>query len=132
MKNSVLALLFVLPLFAQQPSNVRPSFEVASIKPIVTNGPRFLDTPPGGRFIATGQSLKSLVGYAYRMRNFQVFGGADWVSSDLWEINAKAAEGSVPPRTGSVDPTKPDTIAFMVQSLLEERFELKVHFETRD
>lgn len=60
-----------------------------------------------------------------------MLGGPTWITKDLWDIEAKAAEGSVPPRSSS-DNTKPDTIALMVQSLLEDRFQLRLHGETRD
>jgi uncharacterized protein (TIGR03435 family) len=70
--------------------------------------------------------------FAYRVRDFQIIGGPSWTTSDRWNIEARAEEGSVPPRTGVRDPTAPDPIALQVQSLLEDRFQLKLHRETRE
>jgi len=54
------------------------------------------------------------------------------MDTDLWEIQAKAAEDSVPPSSPADDNSKPDTIALMLQSLLEERFQLRLPHEMRD
>jgi uncharacterized protein (TIGR03435 family) len=111
----------------------RPTFEVASIKPSTRRGS--INTPPGGRFIAVGQSLRILIGYAYRLRDFQVIGGPAWMDNDLWEIQAKAEESTVvpqPPTRTIADAMKIDTIALMLQSLLEDRFSLRLHSERRD
>jgi uncharacterized protein (TIGR03435 family) len=127
----VFASLFVT-LSSSQPQ--RPTFEVASIKPSTVIGP--INTPPG-RFIAVGQSLKTLIGYAYRMRDYQIFGGPGWMNTDRWEIQAKVPEGVIVPRPSTMEElekslTSPDPIALMLQSLLEERFQLKIHRETRE
>src|SRR5436853_7296898 len=121
-----------MPAASQAPAQ-KPSFEVASVKPSTRRGP--INTPPGGRFIAVGQSLRILIGYAYRLRDFQVIGGPAWMDNDLWEIQAKAEEGTVVPRPPTrtvADAMKIDTTALMLQSLLEERFKLKLHRKTRE
>jgi uncharacterized protein (TIGR03435 family) len=69
--------------------------------------------------------------YAYRIRDFQIIGGPDWIKSDRWDIQAKAEEGSVPARKSPMPPNVPDPVALRVQSLLEDRFQLKFHRETR-
>src|SRR5262245_2135141 len=103
----VLAVAFGLVTFAlplpQAPVGTRPSFEVASIKPYeepAPGQPRFygFNNQPGGRFRATGTTLKMLLTFAYRIRDFQVIGGADWINTDRFEIVAKAEDGSVPIR----------------------------------
>jgi uncharacterized protein (TIGR03435 family) len=116
----------------------RPSFEVASVKRFdaSTSGqPNFsgFQDQPGGRFIVSGVTLKMLITYAYRVRDFQFVGGPDWMNTDQWEVIAKAEEGSVPSHRGKAfDPREQDTVALMVQSLLEDRFQLKIHRETRE
>ncbi len=120
----------VLPVASQTPTAQRPSFEVASVKR-VNEGRSFLSASPDGRFFsATGFTLKWFITHAYRLRNDQVLGGPAWINTDLWEIQAKIAEGSVP--QPSLAHTKPDAIALMLQSLLEERFQLKKQHETRE
>ncbi len=44
----------------------------------------------------------------------------------------QADEGTVPIQTGPSDPDVPDAISIRLQSLLEDRFQLKLHRETRD
>ena len=107
MNKTLLSIVFAvviiaLPGFSEAPATVKPSFEVATIKP----GP-------------TGQ-------------NFVVIGGPTWITSDRWNVEGQAEAGSVPPRVGPPDPTVPDTIALMVQSLIEDRFQLKYLRETRE
>src|SRR2546430_11400849 len=98
-----LLLLFQLP---------RPSFEVAAVKPYAADDNRvMIGSQPGGRFRASGVTLKMLLTYAYRVRDFQVSGGPDWISTDKWDIQAKAEEGTVPPPSGPPDPNIPDPLA---------------------
>jgi uncharacterized protein (TIGR03435 family) len=123
-----LAAMAVIPMASQVQ---KPMFEVASIKPTTVRGP--IDDP-SGRFIAVGQPLKALIGYAYRVRDYQIIGGPSWINYDLWQIQAKAEEGTVGVRRSRTfaDAMKVDTVALMVQSLLEDRFQLKLHHEMRE
>jgi uncharacterized protein (TIGR03435 family) len=117
---------------ASQTPPQKPSFEAASVKR-VNEAKGFLNAPPDGRFFsATGFTLKWLICHAYGLRNDQVLDGPLWINTDLWEIQAKAADGRVPQPSAAADNTRPATIALMLQSLLEERFQLRVHRETRE
>lgn len=112
----------------------RPTFEVATVKPTKISGP--VNSPPG-RYIATGSPLKALIGYAYAMRDFQIFGGPNWISTDLWEIQAKIPDGVVIPRPSTMEEFEkalatPGPDKLMLQSLLEERFQLRIRRETRE
>ena len=75
----------------------------------------------GGRFTASNCSLNLLIQYAYGVLRYQISGARDWVQSDRYDIAAKA-EG---------DPQVPEMPA-MVQRLLEDRFQLKYHWETKE
>ncbi len=123
----------VFPIFSQRPGGTKPSFEVASIKPNTSAemGMSVMNQP-GGRFVANGITLRLLMSFAYRVRDYQIIGGPDWIASNRWNIEARAEEGTVPPRIGPIDPNVPDPIALMVQSLLEDRFQLKFRRETRE
>jgi uncharacterized protein (TIGR03435 family) len=70
--------------------------------------------------------LKQLITFAYRIRNFQLSGGPNWIADDKWRMEAKAEETS----SGPLDPAVPEAIAPMLQSLLEDRFKLKMHTES--
>jgi uncharacterized protein (TIGR03435 family) len=122
-----------IPVLPQTPAEAKPSFEVATIKPNNSGDMRvYIMNQPGGRFVATGVPMLPLMTFAYRVRDFQILEAPGWMASDRWDIQARAEEGTVPPRTGPIDPSVPDPIALRVQSLLEDRFQLKFHRETRE
>ena len=123
-----LAVAFLFFTFVQ---SSRPSFEVAAIKNNTTGeGAAALAAQPGGRFVASRVALRRVIQFAYR-DNQEFVGGPAWLDSDRWDIEGKAPEGTVLPSAGVLDIAKPDTIALMVQSLLEDRFKLKAHQEMR-
>ncbi len=120
MKNRVcLGVLFAASLaFAQ-----RPAFEVATIKPSAPLDPAALRAGTahistrvdGGRIDMGTASLFRLICTAYRLRPYQMR-GPDWLKNTNFDIQATLPAG------GSVD-----KIPEMLQSLLEDRFGLKVH-----
>jgi bla regulator protein blaR1 len=138
MKNTSLLialgfLVIAIRTFSQTPSETKPAFEVASIKPNKSGDNRVsIGGGAGGRFVATGVPLRLLMTVAYRVRDFQISGGPDWLQTDRWDIEARAEEGSIPSPPGPPDPNVPDPMALRVQSLLEDRFQLKLHRETRE
>jgi bla regulator protein BlaR1 len=102
-----------------RPPASRPGFEVASIKRAPDQGPRTMRPLPNG---LTGTvSLRQLMQRAYAAQSFQISGGPQWINSERYAIEAKAA--------GTVSH---DQVSLMLQSLLEERFQLKIHRETRE
>ena len=72
-----------------------PKFEVATIKRNVSGtsetGTVF---QPGGWYRALNVRLRDLVSEAYRARGFQVVGGAPWVASERFDIEAKGDPAS--------------------------------------
>lgn len=103
------------------------SFEVASIKPSNPNptgplGAAPFVLPALGRLTAQNITLRMLVMAAYQKQPFEIVGGPEWQNSDKFDINAKAAETS---------PTT-DQLLGMLQTLLADRFKLKVHTESRE
>jgi uncharacterized protein (TIGR03435 family) len=103
------------------------SFEVASVKPSDPNptgplgGTPFV-LPALGRLTAQNVTLRILVMAAYQKQPFEIVGGPEWQNADKFDINAKAAEAS---------PTT-DQMLGMLQTLLADRFKLKLHTETRE
>jgi uncharacterized protein (TIGR03435 family) len=62
---------------------------VASIRPSNPADRRPLfSVQPGGRFIANNVPVKSLIEWAYDIRDFQISGGPGWMGSDLYNISA--------------------------------------------
>ncbi len=108
-------------VFAQSADS--PRFDVASIKlntasvhigmGVVTN--------PGGRLTAEFAPVQLLIRKAYGVQSFQISGGPDWINTDGYDIEAKA-EGNPSERQ----------LLLMLQSLLEDRFKLRVHRETKE
>ena len=130
--NRLRSIYIVMCILGLGPQGSRPSFEVATIKQnTAVQGRSRLGDPPGGRFVAIRINLRTLIGAAYQGNppTGQLSGGPSWIDSDLWDIEAKAPEGSVPPGTTFGFPPK---MVLMLQSLLEERFQLKLHRETRE
>jgi len=118
-------LLFLLPVlaFAQ---DAPKAFEVVSIKPNAANDNRIMiRMAPGGRFNANGATLKMLVGQAFNMRDFQITGGPGWIGSDRFDIDAKGPEGMP-------DRVPPEVLRPMLKSMIEDRFQLKYHTETKE
>src|SRR5437773_8605113 len=113
---AILLLSLSLDVYSQ---NVPPAFEVASIKPNNQgNGTVMIRNSPGGRFTSVGLTLKALIAYAYRIRDFQISGGPGWIGTDKFDIEAKAdwdAATQVPQ----------GQLTLMLQQLLAERFQLK-------
>jgi|SRR5688572_17130884 uncharacterized protein (TIGR03435 family) len=106
-----------------------PAFEVASIRVNRTAQMNRLFRPqPGGRFEATNVPLRDLIQFAYRVRNFQIEGGPDWMDKVSFDIVAKAP-GEV---TAVMPGGPPSPYALMMRSLLAERFKLAVHEETKE
>jgi uncharacterized protein (TIGR03435 family) len=123
---------FALPVFAQQAGPAKPSFEIASVKPSVDSDVRTFGPRPGGRFIAVKCTLKTVIALAYNVREDMVTGGPGWVAADRWNIEAKAEEGIIPAGEWP-DPARPDhPLTLMLQSLLEDRFHVKVRRETKE
>ena len=100
----------------------RPSFDVASIKRNLSGNEGSRGRlQPGGRVSFTNEPLRRMILDAYQLQDFQLVGGPDWVTTDRWDIVAKA-EGD-PPITQVVE---------MMRTLLADRFKLVTHHEMRD
>ncbi|MDP9169809.1 MAG: TIGR03435 family protein [Acidobacteriota bacterium] len=109
-------------------SCAQATFEVASIKPAApvefgrTSVRRSVTKEKGvqGRLNYQGISLMDLIGDAYRVQHRQI-SGPDWLTSQRFDILAliPAAENN-------------DQIPEMLTALLQERFKLKTHEDTKE
>jgi uncharacterized protein (TIGR03435 family) len=112
---------------AQTPSELpsletaRLAFEAASVKPNNSgNGVSMMNPNRGGSFIARNSSLRGLISAALGVPYAQI-SGPTWMANQGFDIYAKRPAGA---RT---DDWKP-----MLQALLEDRFHLQTHRETRE
>ena len=99
-----------------------PRFDVASVKPVppMAREPIDFQTQPGGRLRITNLTLKIMVREAFGVMNDQIAGGPPWFDTDRFDVMAKAED----------DPGRKQMMA-MLQGLLTERFQLKVHWEEK-
>jgi uncharacterized protein (TIGR03435 family) len=101
----------------------RPAFEVASIRTSPAGAPQGavggvrLD---GAQVRISYLTLKDYIAMAYRVKLYQV-SGPEWITSDRFDVAATLPDGALPAQA-------PD----MVQTLLEDRFQLKFHREPKD
>ena len=114
-----LAALFAAALPAQT-QNPRPAFDVASIKPNNSASPHHGSDGSRGQIAFTNMPLLRLIARAYDVQPFQV-NGPDWLSTEFFDIVAKYPEGS-----------KDEERGLMLRTLLEDRFKLAMHRESRE
>jgi uncharacterized protein (TIGR03435 family) len=117
MRFAGLCLFLAASLAAQE---ARPAYEVASIK--ANNSADGHTGTDGwqGRIVFTNNSLRRLIAQAYRVSPFQV-SGPDWLETVHFDITAKYPDDS-----SSADRQQ------MLRTLLEERFKLSTHRETKE
>jgi len=105
--------------------NARLAFDVASIRPTAPNTQQIvLLFLAGGGFRYTNTSLRSLIQTAYAVQDYQIVNGTNWMDSQKYDVEAKAAAGGAN--------VSRDQVLLMVQSLLADRFKLKVHRQTKE
>jgi uncharacterized protein (TIGR03435 family) len=107
-----------------QEKPVRLTFDVATIKLHDPNQNGFggLKALPGGHgYTAVGVPVKLMISLMYKVPERQIKGGPDWMAQDRYDVEAR------------VDGTYSlDDLHIMFQHLLEDRFGLKFHIETKD
>lgn len=126
-KNRIFAVASAVVLLSSLADAQSPAFEVASIRP--NNSGTFIRAigpAPGGRFEVLNNTLRSLVAYAFGVdmtrQRLQIVGGPPWLDRDAFDIDAIAPGGAITPAQARD----------MLRALLEDRFKLKAHRETRE
>ena len=122
-----------LLLLVGQLAAPRPSFEVVSIKRNASGDPGGGGGfRAGGRFQTTNVSVDILIRIAYRqgaqLLPSQIVGGPEWMRADAYDIVATAGSALAEKTPAELLPMQP----LLLQSLLADRFKLKVHRETRE
>jgi uncharacterized protein (TIGR03435 family) len=132
MKLILFLAVLAAPVFGQ------PRFDVVSIKPLdpLSTNTHIANTP-GGPFEAAGITLQSLITQAYDIPAFQLVGSSGWMQTDRYEIRAKN-EKPGPSEADLAKMTDEDRRALHEQSLarlrslLADRYQLKIHRETKE
>ncbi|MGO8792123.1 MAG: TIGR03435 family protein [Terriglobia bacterium] len=117
---------------AQATAAPLPSFEVASIKKSRSDelpwGPSFQP----GRFTGRAQTINLVIALAYNVYPLQIFGAPSWVNSERYDVQAKESDATAE-ELGKLPPAKAmDRQALLLQSLLADRFGLKVSHQTKE
>ena len=130
-RTLILAAILVLTLHHGHCQDLpqSPAFEVASITPCKPGTPAppgehagmVQFTYPGGRFKAEATTVKFLLEWAYGILPSQHSGGPSWIENDRYDIIAKAGGNATDAE-----------MKRMAQALLDERFKLKFHRESRE
>jgi len=117
----VLGMMDARVIRAQSATTATERFEVASIKPHAGGGSF------GGTHVSPGAMnvdnlpLRRLISNAYKVADYQITGGPEWVNTEGFDIVAEA-EGEL----------RGDRVLVLLRGLLEDRFQLKVHREVKE
>jgi uncharacterized protein (TIGR03435 family) len=101
----------------------RLTFDVASIKLAKpgTPGGAIKVMPGGEEYIAQDAPVKLMIALMYKIPMRQITGDPDWLTTDLYEIDAKANHSY-----------NIDDLHIMFQNLLADEFKLKFHKEIKE
>jgi uncharacterized protein (TIGR03435 family) len=127
----VLPFLVAVTLSAQvvKSDGPKPAFEVASVRPNKSGSSNTsARIAPGGRVTVINATLRSIIRNGWNLQPFQMVGGPDWIDTERFDIVAKVADADLPPDGRMVR----EQIGLRVQTMLEDRFKLVTHWETRD
>jgi len=133
LKTTLALAVAALAMVHAQSTPTIPKFEAVSIKPCPPNSNSVALTQSPGRFTINCRTVLDLIRQSYiTFANGSVLNlpahappiekGPAWINIDLYTIEAKA-EGT--PNQGTM-------FGAMMRALLEDRFQLKIHSETRE
>jgi uncharacterized protein (TIGR03435 family) len=115
--------LVAIPLLARgmAQQTAPPTFEVATIKPAAPNQPGYGINYGRGTIKLNNVTPRQAILCAYDLHDYQLSGGPKWVTSEAFDITAKA------------DPSdaKRDDLFPMLRTLLADRFQLVLRKEIK-
>jgi uncharacterized protein (TIGR03435 family) len=107
-------------------------YEVASIKPDLSDHSSASINYPDDGFAFTNTSMKGLILNAYGILDFQILGAPDWLGSELYVIDAKMDAATMEALKKLSSENKSIARRQMLQTLLADRLKLTIHRETRE
>jgi uncharacterized protein (TIGR03435 family) len=117
---------------AVAPAQTKPTFEVASVKPTAMDMAKLIAAAQSGEMPRMGprvdgaraeyifMALRDLIALAYKVKVYQIT-GPNWLATQRFDIFAKLPDGA-----------SKDDAPQMLQALLEDRFKLAVHRESKE
>lgn len=120
-----------LPLSAQ--GTAPPAYDVVAIKPHKSSDGSWRTNTSDDGYAATNVDLKGLIQYAYNLQTQDMISGLPgWTNSASFDIQAKMDEDAATTLKKLPREEQFTQRNVMMQALLADRFQLKVHHETRD
>lgn len=121
MRPSAVIVLISYAAFSQSTSRTTdPAFEVAAVKPNKSEGPKGALQLKPGSLTGTNVTLGQLMRFAYEVQESQL-SGPDWIKTEGYDIAARPAHDGTAGQ-----------LRLMLQTLLEDRFKLKLHRESKE
>jgi uncharacterized protein (TIGR03435 family) len=113
-----------MPVARGQDKPERLTFEVATIKPSDENSLNggIKPLPGGNGYVTQNVPIKLMISLMFEIPMRQITGAPGWTESDRYDIEAKADHGGY----------SKDDLHEMFRNLLQERFSLKFHQETKE
>jgi uncharacterized protein (TIGR03435 family) len=124
-----MALSGVAAISAQRPASPQVAFDVVSIEPNPSGRPGRVNISPSGRIEWTNTTLRALLGLAYMRFPFdprEFVGGPSWINAEGFTVIA-TADRPFQPRPDGL----PSDLIAMLRTLVEDRFQVRVHNEQR-
>jgi len=100
------------PAFEAADVHVSPKVRVPSM---ATGGLR------GTRYLVRQATMVDLISLAYNVDNDKILGGPNWLDINRFDVSARALAGS-----------SPEQVRLMLQTLLAQRFSLKLHKDSKE
>jgi uncharacterized protein (TIGR03435 family) len=126
---------------AQDRDDITPAYEVASVK-LNEAGTASLKTGKGivmqnmlfapSTFTAQNTTLQELIRAAYGVADYQISGAPDWLTSELFDVDAKADKSVLESMQKLGDDQRELKNRRMLQTLLKDRFKLTLRQVNRD
>jgi bla regulator protein blaR1 len=113
-----------------------PSFEVATVKP--SNGDNAIPSVSTATESRTmNVTARNLIEYAYGIpwtagRNERVLGGPRWIDNNRYDVDARIDQSLVARFEKLSHEERKEQMSLMMQSLLADRFKLKVHVQSAE
>jgi uncharacterized protein (TIGR03435 family) len=130
--------IFASLILAAGLASAQSGFDVVSIKPSdPLSGNVHIGLSQSGAFEAIGVTLSIMIAQAYDIRPFQVVGASGWMETDRYEIHTKDEtpgpnEAELFKMTEEQRNVYRDRFLAKLRVLLADRFQLKIHRETKE
>jgi uncharacterized protein (TIGR03435 family) len=135
MRSAIVTALLISPALYAQTAQQKPTFAVASIK--LDPKADGADSHTGPVTLSAQMTLARFIAMAYEVKPYQVTAGPNWIDTEHYDILAKlehAGEEALPPDSTARQRADADVARLhaALQSLLDDRFHLKLHKETKE